>query len=854
MSRSPGKPGWCTPRAGECNGNAKREYEDGGEYSDTSRTLGLGFDSSGPSSGSRYAQGAITMNGHSGREYSDPPVSLNFSGHPTGGLTGSVSTGTIGSLPGGSGTLSSPYGAQVVTVIDSASSPLSGPIRPARSSSLQHIHGHQRAQAHARQTVQREQQAHLEGIEARKTQKEDSPSHTKSAGEGVAREQYRSGISGVAVQAGPSDSELKRERARKGAYAAYQTQAQPHPIQAQSLSFNPYTQPPTTTHQARRRSPTHERSTHEQEIDYLFSPTEAESTKPIQIQKRGEQPSRHENTNYSLPPDQYRYNLSESVTEVDAKRARERAKILRDLHTQNPELDYHTGINPLLNVRNASQASQHQNLQQLSQSPTSKTPSPPKDGLAIRLSGQIYPSVDKFIREEGGRVPSASFPQTPTNRRSRRTQPCDLAHLYCGCNEQPKLSPGLYAKFRVQGGAGPEEAIDPNLTPRRKEFDYRKESVSGGSRLRTGISVEGPPSPTARLSTELVDSGVGSLESSGSEKFSRTNSTKSRTGNNIDESIVLSPKNGPPAHPIRISSKTRNYVHDTTPAEDEVLASPRTVDKREEPVKKKSPTEPYFDESREAALINKLKEDHRKAFEASPKLLEQEYHFDTETESEAGPETPSEVPESPVQLYVTEPTPPPNLDREREYQERVFQEERAYHGQLYHQTQRMIPFESGTAYTESDADDEYERSVHDSSPVLATDDEETESEGSERTSTEHTPTTYGRMRSERDQRDDVPEANIMEWTAEECADFVSSLGLRQYTDAFLDNEITGEALVALLHEDLKELGIVSVGHRLTILKAVYEIKVKQDVPIDSDHYMPLCKFAPSTEKKSGRRI
>jgi hypothetical protein len=47
--------------------------------------------------------------------------------------------------------------------------------------------------------------------------------------------------------------------------------------------------------------------------------------------------------------------------------------------------------------------------------------------------------------------------------------------------------------------------------------------------------------------------------------------------------------------------------------------------------------------------------------------------------------------------------------------------------------------------------------------------------------------------------------------------------------------------VALLHEDLKEMGIGSVGHRLTILKSVYEIKIKQDVRIESDHYVPLCK-------------
>jgi hypothetical protein len=90
-----------------------------------------------------------------------------------------------------------------------------------------------------------------------------------------------------------------------------------------------------------------------------------------------------------------------------------------------------------------------------------------------------------------------------------------------------------------------------------------------------------------------------------------------------------------------------------------------------------------------------------------------------------------------------------------------------------------MAFESGTAYPESDADDEYERSVADNSPVLASDSEATESE--DLSSNEHTPTTYGGHSS----GDRLPETIITEWTAEECADFVSTLGLRQYGDQFL---------------------------------------------------------------------
>jgi hypothetical protein len=58
-------------------------------------------------------------------------------------------------------------------------------------------------------------------------------------------------------------------------------------------------------------------------------------------------------------------------------------------------------------------------------------------------------------------------------------------------------------------------------------------------------------------------------------------------------------------------------------------------------------------------------------------------------------------------------------------------------------------------------------------------------------------------------------------------------------------------LVALQHAELKEMGLTSVGHRLTILKAVYEIKVKQNVVIEPDHYIPLCEYGAITEVSRG---
>jgi len=159
-------------------------------------------------------------------------------------------------------------------------------------------------------------------------------------------------------------------------------------------------------------------------------------------------------------------------------------------------------------------------------------------------------------------------------------------------------------------------------------------------------------------------------------------------------------------------------------------------------------------------------------------------------------------------------------------------------------------------HADSDADDEYERSVM-TSPHLPTD-SETSPTDSEPPSAEHTPTTFGNLEEDRSS----PRTLITDWTTEECADFASSLGLPQYCKHFLggwcattdtegwtltlngslENEIVGEALIALKHDELKEMGIASVGHRLTILKSVYDTKVKQDVPLDPDHYIPLCKL------------
>jgi len=53
----------------------------------------------------------------------------------------------------------------------------------------------------------------------------------------------------------------------------------------------------------------------------------------------------------------------------------------------------------------------------------------------------------------------------------------------------------------------------------------------------------------------------------------------------------------------------------------------------------------------------------------------------------------------------------------------------------------------------------------------------------------------------------------------------------------------------MLHDDLKELGVDSMGHRLTILKAIYEVKIRHKISIEIDHFVPLCKICKLSSHK-----
>ena len=54
----------------------------------------------------------------------------------------------------------------------------------------------------------------------------------------------------------------------------------------------------------------------------------------------------------------------------------------------------------------------------------------------------------------------------------------------------------------------------------------------------------------------------------------------------------------------------------------------------------------------------------------------------------------------------------------------------------------------------------------------------------------------------------------------DVAAWLRELGLGQYEQAFNDNAIDGEVLPRLTADDLKELGVVAIGHRRKLLDAI----------------------------------
>jgi SAM domain (Sterile alpha motif) len=66
----------------------------------------------------------------------------------------------------------------------------------------------------------------------------------------------------------------------------------------------------------------------------------------------------------------------------------------------------------------------------------------------------------------------------------------------------------------------------------------------------------------------------------------------------------------------------------------------------------------------------------------------------------------------------------------------------------------------------------------------------------------------------------------------DVTEWLRSLGLEHYAPAFEQNHISPELLPSLTAEDLKELGVASVGHRRQMLEAIAALRAAPKALLD----------------------
>ena len=59
---------------------------------------------------------------------------------------------------------------------------------------------------------------------------------------------------------------------------------------------------------------------------------------------------------------------------------------------------------------------------------------------------------------------------------------------------------------------------------------------------------------------------------------------------------------------------------------------------------------------------------------------------------------------------------------------------------------------------------------------------------------------------------------------------------------FLEHKIQGDTLCDINADSLKSLGVTTIGQRLSILKAIYQVKVAHNIPIGEQQYVPPCEY------------
>ena len=70
-----------------------------------------------------------------------------------------------------------------------------------------------------------------------------------------------------------------------------------------------------------------------------------------------------------------------------------------------------------------------------------------------------------------------------------------------------------------------------------------------------------------------------------------------------------------------------------------------------------------------------------------------------------------------------------------------------------------------------------------------------------------------------------------DWSTEAVAEYLENLGLGSYQEVFIEHDINGEALPLLTENHLKEIGVRSIGHRITLMQWLQKIRKTPNSPM-----------------------
>ncbi|KAK4684078.1 protein STE50, partial [Tremellales sp. Uapishka_1] len=83
-----------------------------------------------------------------------------------------------------------------------------------------------------------------------------------------------------------------------------------------------------------------------------------------------------------------------------------------------------------------------------------------------------------------------------------------------------------------------------------------------------------------------------------------------------------------------------------------------------------------------------------------------------------------------------------------------------------------------------------------------------------------------------------PGLSLLDWDEAAVHSYLRDLGLAQYEELIYEHGITGDVLSVMDHSALQDLGMESLGHRISVLRAIWELKKEQGIDIAEDDWRP----------------